>query len=264
MIVDQAVAVIKKDVLTALRYRNGLILNAVSPTVQLATFYYLARAVGPQFKPEGMPYFLFLLVGTGFYTFLLTGMYAFLRTIQEAQQSGTLEVLMTTATPPAALLSLTTVSAFAGGFVQLLIYFGAGLWLLHPAAKNCIVSAIFVFLFSILIAASIGIIAAGLQIATHKGSTLLGLFGSSAWVMAGTLFPVSTLPQPVRVVSLYFPLTHALNGMRLAMIGSWAQPGLIREIELLAVFSAILLPSSILFFSWTVRRARQLGTLSFY
>ena len=36
------------------------------------------------------------------------------------------------------------------------------------------------------------------------------------------------------------------------------------EIEILAMFSAVLLPLSVIFFSWTVRRARQLGTLGFY
>ena len=65
MILDKAVAVLKKDALTAIRYRNGFVLSAISPALQLATFYYLSRAVGPQFRPEGMSYFLFLLVLIG-------------------------------------------------------------------------------------------------------------------------------------------------------------------------------------------------------
>lgn len=264
MIVDQAAAVIKKDFLTAVRHRNGVLLHVVSPATQLVTFYYLARAVGSQFKPDGMPYFLFLLIGTGFYTFLLTGMHSFLRTIQEAQQSGTLEVLMTTATSPAALLSLGALSACAGGLVQMLIYVGAGLWLLHAAIRISLAAGIAVFLFSWVIAISIGILAAGLQIATHKGSALLWLLGSTAWLMAGTLFPISTLPESVRMLSQLLPLTHALNGMRLAIVGSSSQWLLGREIGALLLFSVLLLPLSIAFFSWTVRRARQLGTLSFY
>src|SRR5258708_21908131 len=119
MIPHKTLAVLKKDALTALRYRNGFVFAIISPAAQLATFYYLARAVGPQFRPEGMPYFLFLLVGTGFYTFLLTGMHSFFRSIQESQQSGTLEVLMTTATSAPLLLSLSVISAFAGGVIQL-------------------------------------------------------------------------------------------------------------------------------------------------
>jgi hypothetical protein len=37
-----------------------------------------------------------------------------------------------------------------------------------------------------------------------------------------------------------------------------------REIEILLLFALILVPASVGFFSWTVSRARQLGTLSFY
>lgn len=125
MILDKAAVVLKKDVLTAWRYRNGFVIGTVGTAAQLATFYYLSRAVGPQFHPEGMPYFLFLLVGTGFFAFLITGMHSFLQTIQESQQNGTLEVLMTTSTPPAVLLSLSAISAFAGGLVQLFLYVGA-------------------------------------------------------------------------------------------------------------------------------------------
>ena len=118
MILAKAAAILKKDMLTALRYRSGVVFAVIAPCAQLATFYYMARAVGPQFRPEGMPYFLFLLVGTAFYTFLLAGIHSFLRTIQESQQTGTLEVLMTTATPPAVLLLLSTISAFADIFAR--------------------------------------------------------------------------------------------------------------------------------------------------
>jgi len=170
VILDKAAAVLKKDALTALRYRNGFVLGGLGTAAQLATFYYLSRAVGPQFHPEGMPYFLFLLVGTGFFTFLITGMHSFLRTIQESQQSGTLEVLMTTSTPPAVLLSLSAISAFAGGLVQLLLYVGAGMLLFSPAVHVSLLGCVSVCALSVVISIAIGIFAAGLQISIHKGS----------------------------------------------------------------------------------------------
>ena len=264
MILDKAAAVLKKDVLTALRYRNGFVIGLVGTAAQLATFYYLSRAVGPQFHPEGMPYFLFLLVGTGFFAFLITGMHSFLQTIQESQQSGTLEVLMTTSTAPAVLLSLSAISAFAGGLVQLLLYVGTGILLFSPSLQVSAMGCALVFLLSVLIAIAIGIFASGLQISIHKGSAVLWLLGSSAWLIAGTLFPVSALPRPVRFLSSLLPLTHSLTGMRLALLQASGSGVLRREIEILAIFAAILLPLSLIFFSWTVRRARQLGTLCFY
>lgn len=263
MILDKAAAVVKKDLLTAIRYRNGLILNTVAPLAQLATFYYLSRSVGPQFRPEGIPYFLFLLIGTGFFTFLLTGMHSFLRIIQESQQAGTIEVLMTTATPPAGLLTLSALSAFAAGATQLFFYVGGGILIFRSAVHVNIVASIFVFALSIMIAAAIGIFAAGLQVSIHRGSAVLWFFGSSAWVLAGTLFPVGALPRPVQAVSQLLPLTHSLAAMRLAL-QSHNSLLLIHEIKILVAFSLALVPLSVMFFSWTIRRARQCGTLSFY
>lgn len=264
MILDKVAAVLKKDVVTSLRYRNGLLMNLISPLSQLIMFYYLARAVGPQFKPDGMSYFVFLLVGAGFYTFLLTGMHAFLSIIQESQQNGTLEVLMTTATPVPTLLTLGALSAFAGGLVQLLLLVAGGLLIFRPQMHANAAACFIVFGLSLLIAFAIGMIAAGLQISTHKGSAALWAFGSSAWILAGTLFPVSVLPRPVQFLAQLVPLTHSLTGMRLALLERANASALTREVGILMVFSAVLLPASLWFLSWTLRRARQDGTLSFY
>jgi ABC-2 type transport system permease protein len=264
MILDKAAAVLKKDFLTAIRYRNGLVLSAVAPTVQLATFYYLSRSVGPQFRPEGMPYFLFLLIGTGLFTFLLAGMHSFLHIIQECQQTGTIEVLMTTATPPAALLVLSAMSAYAAGAVQLLLYVGGGIVIFRPAIQIHWLPALLVLVCSIAVCVAIGIFAAALQVLMHKGTVVLWLFGSSAWVLAGTLFPIGALPRPVQMLSQLLPLTHSLSAMRMALSPSRFSSLLGHEIAILLLFSAALLPLSVGFFSWTVRRARQYGTLSFY
>jgi len=264
VILDKTFAVVKKDALTALRYRNGFVFGIVGSGAQLATFYYLSRSVGTGFHPDGMPYFLFLLVGTGFFTFLISGMHSFLRTIQESQQSGTMEVLMTTSTPPAVLLSLSAVSSFAGGLLQFFLYVGVGMLLFRPTLHISWTGFVSVLICSVVIAIATGIFAAGIQVSIQKGSAALWLLGSSAWLMAGTLFPVSALPQPVQLLANLLPLTHSLAGMRLALLETSSAGPLLREIEILAMFAAILLPLSIIYFCWTVRQARQLGTLCLY
>jgi ABC-2 type transport system permease protein len=264
MIFDKAAAVLKKDITMAMRYRNGLILNIVTPAAQLATFYYLCGAVGPQFRPDGMPYFTFLLIGTGFYSFLMAGMYSFLRAIQEAQQSGTLEVLMTTSTSPSVLLCLSAVSSFSGALLQLVMYVGAGMLLFVPRVNTNFFATMLVLILSFLIAAAIGIIAAALQISIHKGSAALWAVGSVSWLLAGTLFPLAVLPRPIRELAMLLPFTHWLTAMRLALSQRAISATLLKEIGVLMLFSVSLVPASVVFFSWTVRRARQLGTLSFY
>lgn len=261
MILAKAVAIAKRDCLSAVRYRNRLFLNVFSPVLELLTFYYLARAVGTQFQPEGMPYFTFLLVGTGFYTFLLGSMYAFLRAVQEAQQTGTLEVLMTTATEPRTLLCLTGLSGSASGLMQSVLYISTGL-LLFPAALHISVAGVIAgLLLSGGMAISLGMFAAGVQVSIQKGSWLVWAMGAGASLITGTLFPTRVLPNALYIVSQCLPITHAISAMRLAIAGG---DGLAREISVLLMFTAVLLPCSFAFFSWAIRRARQAGTLSFY
>ena len=82
--------------------------------------------------------------------------------------------------------------------------------------------------------------------------------------MTGTLFPVATLPRPLRVAAQLIPITHSLDGMRLALLQAapWAALG--GEITILALYSLALLPFSLMVFSYTLRHARLQGTLSFY
>jgi ABC-type Na+ efflux pump permease subunit len=105
--------------------------------------------------------FCFLLIGTVFYTFLLSGTHGFLKAIQESQQTGTLEVLLTTATPAAVLVSLGVLSAFADGLLQFAVYVGAGVLLFPPTLHVSVAACPLVFGISVLSAFAIGLFAAG-------------------------------------------------------------------------------------------------------
>ena len=70
-LLDKTSAIVRRDLLTAIRYRTGFLITAAGALAELAAFYYLSRAVGPGFRPDGVEYFPFLIVGTGFYTFLV-------------------------------------------------------------------------------------------------------------------------------------------------------------------------------------------------
>ena len=263
-LLDKLAVIARRDLLTAIRYRTGFAMAAVGGLMQLGAFYYLARAIGPGFRPQGVEYFPFVLVGTGLYTFMLMGIHSFLNVVQDAQRTGTLEVLMTTSTPGPVLIFLSAISSFAGNTVQLFLYIAAGLLIfrapLHANLGGCFV----VFALSMAIAVAVGILAAALQLAIQKGSAVVWLFGSGAWFLTGTLFPVATLPQPLRLAAKLIPITHSLDAMRLALLQSAGFSALAREIVVLTLFSVLLLPLSIALFSHTLRRARMQGTLSFY
>src|SRR2546422_3739136 len=158
---------------------------------------------------------------------------------------------MTTSTPAPVLVFLSAISAFAGNTVQLVFYLGAGLLLFGAPPQNPnILGSVMIFGLSLAIAVALGILAAALQLAIQKGSALVWLLGSGIWFMTGTLFPVAALPKPLQVAAELIPITHSLDGMRLALLQGADFAMLGPEIGILSVF-LILLPLSLLVFSYT-------------
>lgn len=263
-ILDKLCAVLRRDVLTAVRHRSGFVLTLTGVFSELAAFYFLSRAIGPGFRPDGVEYFPFLLVGTGVYTFFVMSAQAFLGAVQEAQQTGTLEVLMTTSTPPAELIVLSSVSAFAGNLVNLLVYLVAGVAVFRAAVHANFVSCVAVVILSLAIALALGIAAATLQVAFQKGSALVWLLGSGVWFLSGTMFPIHSLPRPLELIARAVPLTYAIDGMRRALLQGRSLTAMAPTLAVMAGFSAVLLPLALAALSLSLRRARQNGTLSFY
>jgi ABC-2 type transport system permease protein len=261
---DKFHAILRRDLLTAVRHRTGFVLSLVAVLVQLAAFFFLSKAIGPNFRPNGVEYFPFLLVGTGLYTFFVMSTQAFLNTVQEAQQTGTMEVLMTTSTSPAELLVLSSISAFAGNLVNLVIYVAAGVALFRASVNANIAASLLVMLLSLALALALGMLAATLQITFQKGSALVWLLGSGLWFLSGAMFPVQTLPRPLVILAHAFPPTYAIEGMRLALLKGEPLGTIAPVITILLGFSAILLPLAVWGLSFAVQRARRNGTLSFY
>jgi len=264
LLFDKLRAILRRDLLTAIRHRTGFVVTAVGLLTQLAAFYFLARAIGPGFRPGGVEYFPFLLVGTGVYTFFVMSTQAFLRTVQEAQQTGTMEVLMTTSTPPAELVVLSSISAFAGNLASLAGYLLAGVAVFRAPIHANLVSCFVVLIFSLAIAMALGLAAATIQVTFQKGSALVWLLSSGVWLLSGTLFPVASLPHPLAALARVIPVTYAVEGMRMALLRGDSVLTMAPTVGTLAGFSLVLLPLALWGLTFSLRRARQNGTLSFY
>lgn len=261
---DKLYAVLLRDLLTAVRHRSGFVLTLAGVLTELAAFYFLSRAIGPGFRPDGVEYFPFLLVGTGVYTFFVMSAQAFLSAVQEAQQTGTLEVLMTTSTPPAELIVLSSISAFAGNLVNLLVYLAAGVAVFRASLHASFFSFMAAVILSLAIALALGIAAATLQIAFQKGSALVWLLGSGVWFLSGTMFPIHSLPRPLELLARAIPLTYAIDAMRGALLEGQSITAMAPTLAIMAGFGAVLLPFALMALSFSLRRARKNGTLSFY
>jgi len=261
---DKLYAVLRRDLLTAVRHRSGFVLTLAGVLTELAAFYFLSRAIGPGFRPDGLDYFPFLLVGTGVYTFFVMSTQAFLNAVQQAQQTGTLEVLMTTSTAPAELIVLSSVSAFAGNLFNLTVYLVAGIALFRASIHVNFFSLLVAATLCLTIALALGIAAATFQVAFQKGSALVWLLGSGAWFLSGAMFSIHSLPAPLEVFARSFPLTYAVDSMRRALLEGQSISEMASTLVILTGFAVTLLPFALAGLSFSLRRARQNGTLSFY
>ena len=64
------------------------------------------------------------------------------------------------------------------------------------------------------------------------------------------------------MVSFFLPFTHALEGLRQAVLNGRTVMELSTQVMVLSIFAAILLPLSLAVFSFAVHQAKRLGTLS--
>lgn len=264
-LLDKVFAIVKRDALTSLRYRSAFVMQAAGLFAELAGLYFLARAVGAGFRPEGVAYFPFLFIGGGLYTFVIAGINGFITSIHEAQMTGTMEVLMSTSTPAMTVVGLTALSNLGLRFLWLATYLAVG-FALFPvgAVQPNFTGAAVVFFLTMAVAVAVGIIAAAIQVATQKGGVVVWLMATFGWFLTGSMFPVASLPDPIRRLSYAIPFTYSLSASRQALLQGATFSQLFPSIVILLIFGLVTLPFSLLIFSSAMRRARLRGSLSFY
>ena len=193
-------------------------MTLVGVLTELAAFYFLSRAIGPGFRPGGIEYFPFLMVGTGLYTFFVMSAQAFLSAVQEAQQTGTLEVLMTTSTAPAELVILSSISAFAGSLVNLLVYFFAGVAVFRASVHANFLSCAVVLFFLWRSRWPWESPPPRFRLRSRRARLCCGCSGSGLWFLSGTMFPIQSFAPSPRTSRAALPFTYAIDGMRRALL----------------------------------------------
>ena len=262
-----ALAVLRRDAKLALSYPLTFWLPWISIAISVTAFSFVSKLVAPSqtlgVHGKTATYFTYVIVNMAFTVLLSSALQSFANTVRRDQLAGTLEsILVSAATVPTIAVSSglwsLTISA-----LQVVLYLGLG-WLFGLDLRHMNLPALCVFLsLGVACMASLGLIAAAVVIAYKQAPPSGFLVGGAASMLAGVLFPVTLLPEPLRVMSWFLPLTHALAGMRGAMSGA-GLADLAGDAVWLAVVTAILLPVALLTLRWLIERAREDGTLAFY
>jgi ABC-2 type transport system permease protein len=248
-------------------YRGAFLIEILEALFGVATFYYLSRFVqSPELSsalPAGSSYFAFALVGFAFFDYLSVSLTAFDTSIEEARQNRTLEALLVTQTPLPVILAGSAVYPFVALAMRTCVYLGWGILIFNfsPRSANWL-GALVVLLASILAFAGLGIISASYSLLFKRGNPAKWLFLGISGLVGGMMYPVSVLPEPLRILARLIPITYALEGMRAALLAHASWSDLIPSILALLIFAAILIPLSFAVFAWALRRTKITGTLT--
>jgi len=257
----------ERDLRIASTYRSPLVLELIEALFGAAMFYFVARFVdSPQLReslPRGTSYFAYSLVGFVFFDYLHVALGTFDRSLEEARDTGTLEPLLISQVSLPVILVSSAVYPFVVTTLRIAVYLGWGAMLfgfpLHSANWS---SVLVVLAVSLLAFSGLGIFSSAFLVLFKRGNPSRWFFLGVSSVAGGMLFPISILPDWLQVVARLNPVTYALDAMRAALLDGAGLLAIAYPLVILFLFAVVLLPLSMLAFSWAVRRTKITGTLS--
>src|SRR6266705_2572481 len=119
-------------------------------------------------------------------------------------------------------------------------------------------------IFAVASFAGLGILIATVTLVTKRGELLVTGITALSGHLCGVLFPVELLPRWLQKAAAFIPMTHALEGLRMALVEGLPTAQLLPQFEALALFALVLLPAGLLSFSLAIRWAKASGTLAQY
>jgi len=256
----------RRDLSIARTYRTVFLFDAIEALFGVAMLFYVARFVdSPQLQhalPQNESYFAFSLVGFVFLDYLYAAIDAFDRSLQEARDTGALEHLLVTQTSLPVMLAGSAAYPFAAATLRIGVYIAWGVVLFGFQLRGANWAAVAAVLLATLLAFSgLGILSASYLLLFKRGNPAKWFFLGISSVTSGMLFPVSVLPNWLQLVARLNPVTYALSAFRGALLGG---PGILavwQPLLVLLLFSAALLPLSMVVFAWALRRTKTTGTL---
>jgi ABC-2 type transport system permease protein len=259
----KAWAFFKRDLLTDVSYKLSFAFQVLDIVVGIAAFYFLAHMLGKG-AFGGYEPFSFILVGMAVNGYMTTSLVCFRQAIRGDQPLGTLKMVLVSPTSLLGFVLLSSLYPLVRAGVDAALYLLGGTLFGLSVMRANLPAMLLVFLLSVLALSSIGILSATFTLVFKRGDPMLWLMGGLSWLMGGVFYPVEVLPRFLQHAAQLLPITHALVGMRAAVLRGAPLAELLPQIAVLGLFSLVGLPLSLLGFCWGVRWAKTVGSLSHF
>lgn len=259
-------AFIKRDFQQEVSYRLAFLLQIFGILLSMSAFYFVTKMIDPNAEGlDGIPPFQWLLMGLAFQYYFSTALYAFSAKIRHEQVIGTLEAMLVSPTPTSVVVfaSASWDFLYAGFRVFLYLLFAALVFQVPFRTEGLGAFAIGVVL-TLLSSAGIGILSASFILYFKRGDPINFFLSGLTTFFGNVFFPVEQLPEWLRPVSDYLPITWSLRVVRGALLQGKDFGDLRGELLRLAVLTAILVPAGLALSRLAIRKAKKEGSLVQY
>jgi ABC-2 type transport system permease protein len=267
--ISRILAAAGKEMRLTMSYRLSFVMSLVSALMGATIFFFLSRLIqgsaGGILQRYGGSYFAFVIIGIAFQSYLNLSMDSLGSSLRSEQLLGTLEAVAVTPTPLTVFAGGTALWQFLFATYRVVVYilFGVLLFGLRLGGANFL-SAVLIMVLSILAFSGIGAVSGSFILVYKQGNPIRWLYGGAATLLGGVYYPLSMLPDWLRPLSVLFPITHSLEGMRMALLAGAGPSEVLTQLLVLLGFALVSLPVGALCFRWALRKVRRDGTLSGY
>jgi ABC-2 type transport system permease protein len=206
---------------------------------------------------------LFLLIGTLVWAYLSAVLDDISLVVQWERWEGTIEHTLMAPVPRTVHLLGMSVFGILHGLVRTVLIFAIALLFFDVDFANVdlLATASVVLVGSVSVAA-LAILAGLLPLLyPERGSQMSMMVQASLLLVSGVYYEVEVLPGWLQTVSFLSPATYMLDGIRSAMIDGRGVTDVAGTLGALALFGVVLVPLSLLAFSWAEAYAKRTGKL---
>ncbi len=258
----------RRDWRIARSYRLAFVLRLLGTVFQVVVFFFISQLVGVAQHPaltayEGN-YFAYVLIGLAFQRFFNLSLAGYATGLTEAQQTGTLEAQAVLPVSLPWLVAGSNLWPYLYATAETILYLLLGAVLGAPLAGANLLGASLVTLLACFAISGLGLMGAAVILVYKRGNAVAWGVEAAAALLSGVFFPPELLPAPLPQLSALLPQTHALVGLRAALLEGAPTTALWPQLAILALFSLVLLPIGILTLNWSYRQAQMKGSLAQY
>ncbi|KPK96862.1 MAG: hypothetical protein AMJ95_11970 [Omnitrophica WOR_2 bacterium SM23_72] len=262
----EAAAFLKKDFLTESSYKLAFLFNIFGVFISVLIYFFIDRLFGSRIAPHlevfGINYFSYVLLGMAFFSYVGAGMGSFASQLHNEQMQGTLEAVLLTPVKISTLLFSMALWNLIIATLDMVIYIVLGIFVFKiDFSQINLLSGLIILILTITSFSGLGILSASFIMIFKRGNPLGWVISSLEGLIGGVYFPVSVLPAWLQFVAKFFPITHAIRAMELAVYQGYPLRLLAKEIFLLFLFSLLLIPAGLIVFKFATKKSRMQGTL---